>query len=56
MKSNFSDIISFAEKDPDKRVGLIFQLRYVEGKNNNVMPWRMISETKNEHSRLHQYT
>lgn len=40
----FNHIISYANNDPDERVGKIFHLRYIEGKNNNVMPWRMVSE------------
>tara|TARA_Y100000361_G_scaffold69343_1_gene61204 strand:- start:8078 stop:8671 length:594 start_codon:yes stop_codon:yes gene_type:complete len=39
----FLNIISHAKKFPDKRIGKIFNLRYVVGKNNSVMPWRMVS-------------
>ena len=39
----FSHIIEEAHSHPDKRVGEIFDLRYVEGKNNTVMPWKNIS-------------
>jgi len=39
----FSHIISQANSHPDRRVGKIFTLRYVEGKNNTVMPWKNIS-------------
>ena len=39
----FQKIIQQAKKHPDKRVGKIFYLRYVEGKENNVMPWKTIS-------------
>ena len=40
----FDNIISHANDDPDERVGRIFHLRYIEGNNNNVMPWRMVSK------------
>ena len=36
--------IDFSKSHPDKRVGKIFDMRYIEGKDNNVMPWRMISD------------
>ncbi len=39
----FSHIISQANKHPDIRVGKIFTLRYIEGKNNTVMPWKNVS-------------
>jgi DNA-directed RNA polymerase specialized sigma24 family protein len=39
----FSTVISQSRKHPDERVGRIFQLRYVEGQNNNVMPWKKVS-------------
>lgn len=39
----FNKVIDFSKSHPDKRVGKIFNMRYVEGKDNNVMPWRMIS-------------
>ena len=40
----FRNIISQANRHPDPRVGKIFTLRYVDGKNNSVMPWSMISK------------
>ena len=40
----FEDIISHASTHPDYRVGKIFNLRYVVGKNNSVMPWKLISK------------
>lgn len=43
-KDVFSFVIKQAENHSDKRISKIFQLRYVEGNNNSVMPWRMISE------------
>ena len=39
----FQKIISKAKQHPDQRVGQIFHLRYVEGRNNTVMPWKYIS-------------
>ena len=39
----FQKIISKAKQHPDQRVGKIFHLRYVEGRNNTVMPWKYIS-------------
>ena len=39
----FLKIMDYANSYPDARVGRIFHLRYVEGKNNNVMPWKNIS-------------
>lgn len=40
----FSHIMGQSKLHPDSRVERIFHLRYIEGKNNSVMPWRMISE------------
>ena len=40
----FNLIIEKAKKHPDKRVGKIFHLRYVVGKNNSVMPWKNIGK------------
>jgi hypothetical protein len=37
-------IINHAQNHPDKRVGQIFQLRYIEGQKNGVMPWKTISK------------
>lgn len=42
--SIFQDIINHAKSDKDERVGKIFELRYVEGKHNTVMPWKNISK------------
>ncbi len=39
----FNKVIQQAELHPDKRVGKIFNLRYVVGKENNVMPWKTVS-------------
>ena len=40
----FDNIINQADSHPDQRVGVIFKLRYVEGKDNSVMPWKNISK------------
>lgn len=40
----FDFIIKKAKSHPDQRVGKIFHLRYVVGKNNSVMPWKNISQ------------
>jgi len=42
-KEIFSNIIDQASSHPDPRVGKIFHLRYVEGKENSVMPWKNVS-------------
>jgi DNA-directed RNA polymerase specialized sigma subunit len=39
----FTKIIEYANNYHDLRVGEIFRLRYMEGKNNGVMPWKNIS-------------
>ena len=39
----FSNIIELASRHSDPRVGKIFHLRYVEGKENSVMPWKNVS-------------
>ena len=39
----FTKIIKQANSHPDNRVGQIFNLRYVEGKENGVMPWKNVS-------------
>ena len=39
--------MSQAKSHPDKRVWVIFNLRYIEGKKNTVMPWKNISEELN---------
>lgn len=44
LRDSFKDIIKHANLDSDQRVSRIFHLRYVVGKNNNVMPWQKISE------------
>ena len=43
----FNEIINKAQDYSDKRIGKIFYLRYVVGKNNSVMPWKNISADLN---------
>lgn len=38
--SSIEDIVSMLKKDKDSRVYKIFKLRYLEGKKNNLMPWK----------------
>lgn len=40
----FDSIIEYTTKHPDHRVQKIFNLRYVVGKKNSVMPWKHISK------------
>jgi len=40
----FNSIIEYTKSHPDKRVAKIFNLRYVIGNNNSVMPWKKISK------------
>lgn len=40
----FDIILKKTKSHPDKRVGRIFYLRYIVGKNNSVMPWKNISK------------
>ena len=35
-------IMSIAKKEPDTRVSKIFQLRYIDGEKNKVMPWNKV--------------
>jgi DNA-directed RNA polymerase specialized sigma subunit len=35
-------IMSIAKKEPDTRVSKIFQLRYIDGERNKVMPWNKV--------------
>lgn len=43
----FNEIINKAQSYSDERIGRIFYLRYVVGKNNSVMPWKNISSQLN---------
>ena len=43
----FTEAIKFSKKHKDKRVEKIFEMRYITGENNKVMPWKKISEELN---------
>jgi DNA-directed RNA polymerase sigma subunit (sigma70/sigma32) len=43
-KDLFDKVMQFVKKHPDKRVEKIFNMRYIIGKKNNVMPWKNIGE------------
>ena len=40
----FTEAIKFSKKHKDKRVEKIFEMRYITGEKNKVMPWKKISE------------
>jgi len=40
----FSEAIKFSKEHKDKRVKKIFEMRYITGEKNKVMPWKKISE------------
>jgi len=44
VSEDFNEIINKAQSYSDRRIGRIFYLRYVVGKNNSVMPWKSISK------------
>ena len=41
--AEFEKVIELTRAHPDKRVEVIFRLRYIEGENNKLMPWQKIS-------------
>ena len=43
----FSEAIKFSKKHKDKRVEKIFEMRYITGEQNKVMPWKKISQELN---------
>ena len=43
----FSEAIKFSKDHKDKRVEKIFEMRYITGEKNKVMPWKKISEELN---------
>ncbi len=43
----FTEAIKFSKKHKDKRVEKIFEMRYITGEKNKVMPWKKISEELN---------
>ena len=40
----FSEAIKFSKTHKDKRVEKIFEMRYITGEKNKVMPWKKISK------------
>ena len=40
----FSEAIKFSKEHKDKRVEKIFEMRYITGEKNKVMPWKKISQ------------
>ena len=42
--SALREAVSLAKKDPDLRVRKIFELRYLIGEDNKVMPWKKIAK------------
>ena len=43
----FSEAIKFSKSHKDPRVEKIFEMRYITGEKNKVMPWKKISEELN---------
>jgi len=41
----FKKIMELLKDYPDGRISQIFNMRYVEGSENKVMPWKSVSET-----------
>ena len=46
-KDIFNKVLSLIDDHPDKRVEKIFNMRYIEGSKNKVMPWRKIGDSLN---------
>ena len=44
----FSEAIKLSKTHKDKRVEKIFEMRYITGEKNKVMPWKKISEELNK--------
>lgn len=42
-EESFNKIVKIIDNHPDERVKKIFQMRYIEGERNRVMPWKKIS-------------
>jgi RNA polymerase sigma factor (sigma-70 family) len=40
----FNKVLSIIKKHPDKRVEKIFEMRYIVGTKNKVMPWKQIGD------------
>lgn len=43
-KELFSKIMELIKDYPDDRISKIFNMRYIEGSKNKVMPWKQVSE------------
>jgi len=46
-KDQLNKTLDYLSKHPDSRVEKIFNLRYIEGKKNKTMPWRVVSKELN---------
>tara|TARA_E500000178_G_C16910501_1_gene702381 strand:+ start:451 stop:1062 length:612 start_codon:yes stop_codon:yes gene_type:complete len=46
-KDIFNKILNLIDTHPDKRVEKIFNMRYIEGVKNKVMPWKNIGDSLN---------
>lgn len=40
----FNKVLNIIKTHPDKRVGKIFNMRYIKGEKNKVMPWKKIGK------------
>ena len=47
LKSKIESLLEIIKCDPDPRLTRIFQLRYLEGKGNKLMPWRDVCKDNN---------
>lgn len=43
----FNKVLNLIDTHPDKRVEKIFNMRYIEGNKNKVMPWKSIGDSLN---------
>jgi len=43
----FNKVLSIIKQHPDKRVEKIFEMRYIVGTKNKVMPWKQIGDQMN---------
>jgi|TARA_Y100000593_G_scaffold90079_1_gene175623 DNA-directed RNA polymerase sigma subunit (sigma70/sigma32) len=43
-KELFSKIMELIKDYPDERIARIFNMRYIEGSKNKVMPWKQVSQ------------
>ena len=44
---DISEVMNLIKKEKDKRLHKIFKFRYLEGKGNNVMPWKDVCSKDN---------